>query len=462
MIKMLTQERVLAAKKVQNLSNYSVVLLFFALAVWVVVPIVGIFPLLLSVQLNLLKPGKKSKSEIFLNNLLLILVVFTVSVFFSSVSVGSVKLDLIRYIGSYKQLDRLTPFEAAESYGAGFEFIIYLLAYPVYYLTNGAAYAFLFNHALIINTLVVFVISKRLSAKYYPILLMLVFSTPAYYFQMQVMRHALSNTFLMAAIATIESSGISFFVFSFLSAFSHFSNFIYVAILVFLRIITKPQISFLKIFNLKNIKIRKNKKTNRMLAISILGLIFIVALLGFSMGKSSLSPIISFVQELGFSDIARSVETRSIYYEKYNEGGDLRNIFTIYLLFIGIGGLISILDKQNISTQKLALTIIFLIQFIVYVFVVTTGFAGRACYLLLSMNGIFYALIIESKLTKIKILNVMVFSFVGLIFMHYIRNFLIQLAQGWIMGEEHIFFGGQPLQMNLFDYIKFFIDATPN
>jgi len=459
---MLTQERVLAAKKVQNLSNYSVVLLFFALAVWVVVPIVGIFPLLLSVQLNLLKPGKKSKSEIFLNNLLLILVVFTVSVFFSSVSVGSVKLDLLGYIAKYQQLDRLTPFEAAESFGAGFEFIIYLLAYPVYYLTNGAAYAFLFNHALIINTLVVFVISKRLSAKYYPILLMLVFSTPAYYFQMQVMRHALSNTFLMAAIATIESSGISFFVFSFLSAFSHFSNFIYVAILVFLRIITKPQISFLKIFNLKNIKIRKNKKTNRMLAISILGLIFIVALLGFSMGTSFLNHIISFVQGLGFSDIARIVETRIIFYEKYNEGAGLSIIFTIYSLFIGIGGLISILDQQNISTQKLALTIIFLIQFIVYVFVVTTGFAGRACYLLLSMNGIFYALIIESKLTKIKILNVMVFSFVGLIFMHYIRNFLIQLAQGWIMGEEHIFFGGQPLQMNLFDYIKFFIDATPN
>lgn len=114
MIKMLTQERVLAAKKVQNLSNYSIVVLFFALAVWVVVPIVGIFPLLLSVQLNLLKPGKKSKSEIFLNNLLLILVVFTVSVFFSSVSV---KLDLIGYIADYQQLDRLTPFEAAESYG---------------------------------------------------------------------------------------------------------------------------------------------------------------------------------------------------------------------------------------------------------------------------------------------------------------------------------------------------------
>ncbi|BCU11901.1 hypothetical protein MAN88_24650 [Microcystis aeruginosa] len=459
MIKMLTQERVLAAKKVQNLSNYSVVLLFFALAVWVVVPIVGIFPLLLSVQLNLLKPGKKSKSEIFLNNLLLILVVFTVSVFFSSVSV---KLDLIRYIANYQQLDRITPFEAAESFGAGFEFIIYLLAYPVYYLTNGAAYAFLFNHALIINTLVVFVISKRLSAKYYPILLMLVFSTPAYYFQMQVMRQALSNTFLMAAITTIESSGISFFVFLFLSAFSHFSNFIYVAILVFLRIITKPQISFLKIFNLKNIKIRKTQKTNRMLAISILGLILIVALLGFFIGISSLSPIISFVQELGFSDIARTVETRSIYYEKYNEGAGLSIILITYWLFMGIGGVISILDKQNISTQKLALTIIFSIQFIVYIFVVNTGFAWRACFLLLSMNGLFYALIIESKLTKIKPLNIIAFIFVGLMFMYNIRTFLIQLAQGWLMGEEHIFFGGQPLQMNLFDYIKFFIDATPN
>ena len=459
MIKMLTQERVLAAKKVQNLSNYSIVVLFFALAVWVVVPIVGIFPLLLSVQLNLLKPGKKSKNEIFLNNLLLILVVFTVSVFFSSVSV---KLDLIKYIDSYKQLDRLTPFEAAESYGAGFEFIIYLLAYPVYYLTNGDAYAFLFNHALIINTLVVFVISKRLSAKYYPILLMIVFSTPSYYFQMQVMRHALSNTFLMAAIATIESSGISFFVFSFLSSFSHFSNFIYVSNLFFLRIITKPQISSLKIFNLKNIKIRKNKKTNRMLAISILGLILIVALLGFFIGISSLSPIISFVQELGFSDIARTVETRSIYYEKYNEGAGLSIILITYWLFMGIGGLISILDKQNISTQKLALTIIFLIQFIVYIFVVNTGFAWRACFLLLSMNGLFYALIIESKLTKIKLLNIMVFSFVGLTVVFSIRIFLVQLAQGWLMGEEHIFFGGQPLQMNLFDYIKFFIDATPN
>lgn len=458
MIKMLTQERVLAAKKVQNLSNYSIVVLFFALAVWVVVPIVGIFPLLLSVQLNLLKPGKKSKSEIFLNNLLLILVVFTVSVFFSSVSV---KLDLIGYIADYQQLDRLTPFEAAESYGAGFEFIIYLLAYPVYYLTNGAAYAFLFNHALIINTLVVFVISKRLSAKYYPILLMIVFSTPTYYFQIQVIRHALSNTFLMAAIATIESSGISFFVFLFLSAFSHFSSFIYVAILVFLRIITKPQISFLKIFNLKNIKIRENKKPNRMLAISILGLILIVALLGFFIGISSLSPIISFVQELGFSDIARSVETRSIYYEKYSEGAGLSIILITYWLFIGIGGLISILHKQTISTQKLALTIIFLIQLIACIFVAMTGFAWRAFFLLLSMNGLFHAIIMESKLTKIKLLNIMVFSFVGLMFVFSIRGFLVQLAQGWLTGEQHIFFGGQPLQMNLFDYIKFFIDATP-
>lgn len=456
---MLTQERVLASKNVHNLSNYSIVVLFVALAVWIVVPIVGIFPLLLSVQLNLLKPGKKSKSEIFLNNLLLILVVFTVSVFFSSVSV---KLDLIGYIANYQQLDRLTPFEASESYGAGFEFIIYLLAYPVYFLTNGSAYAFLFNHALIINTLVIFVISKRLSAKYYPILLMLVFSTPAYYFQMQVMRHALSNTFLMAAIANIESSGISFFIYSFLSAFSHFSNFIYVAILIFLRTIFNLQISFLKIINLKTIKTRKNKKINRMLAISILGLIFIVALLVFSMGTSFLNPLISLIAGLGFSDIARIVETRNIFYEEYNPGAGASIVLIILYLFMGIGGFISILDKENISNQKLALTVILFIQFIIYIFVVTTGFVWRACFLLLSMYGLFCVLIIESKLTKIKPLNIIAFIFVGLMFMYNIRTFLLQLAQGWLNGKPHIFFGGQPLHMNLFDYIKFFIDATPN
>lgn len=275
------------------------------------------------------------------------------------------------------------------------------------------------------------------------------------------MRHALSNTFLMAAIVTIESSGISFFVFSFLSAFSHFSNSVYVAILVFLRIITKPQISFLKIISLKNIKIRKNQKTNRMLAISILGLVLIVALLGFFMGTSSLAPIISVVQELGFSDTARVLGIRSAFYEKYSEGEGLSIIFIIYWLFIAIGGLISILDRQTISTQQLALMMIFLFQFIAYIFVVTTGFAWRAYFLLLSMTGLFCALIIKSKLTKIKLLNIMVFSFVGLIVMFFIRSFLVQLAQGWLIGEEHIFFGGQPLQMNLFDYIKFFIDATP-
>jgi hypothetical protein len=34
------------------------------------------------------------------------------------------------------------------------------------------------------------------------------------------------------------------------------------------------------------------------------------------------------------------------------------------------------------------------------------------------------------------------------------------LAGGWIVAKEHIFFNGSPLQMTIFDYIVFFINAN--
>jgi hypothetical protein len=37
-----------------------------------------------------------------------------------------------------------------------------------------------------------------------------------------------------------------------------------------------------------------------------------------------------------------------------------------------------------------------------------------------------------------------------------------QMFQGWIVGSEHVFFNGRPLEMTLFDYLDFFINASPN
>jgi hypothetical protein len=446
-MKMLTQERALTkTSNIHHLSNYSIVVLLLGLAVWIWVPIVGIFPLLLSVQLNLLKSDKLSKKIVFLNNLVLILVVFTISVFLSSYTVVS---DTVTYVQEYQQLDKLSPFDLAR--GNGFEFVSLLLVYPVYYLTNGSVYAFLFTQALIINTLVVFVISKGLSKKYYPVLLMIVCSsstgTFSYYSQMLFMRHFLSNIFLMSAVATIESR-VSFWIYSFLSFFSHLSNLFYVFILIFIKFISQINAAINRF-----LKIRKTKKKY------ILAIIFIfVLLLSFLYFNLNLKdPIRFFIEQLkvvGLTDISNYLGDRSASYSDYSKDDYemSRNQFFRAYIFTGVGFLLYFW-KNNISVKFSALLSFLILQLLSYSIVLSTGFNSRIILLITSMYGFFYTGMIESKIKIIKI-------FLGIIVTYNVVSFLKQASREF--APLLTFFNGQPLQMTLFDYIEFFIKATPN
>jgi glucan phosphoethanolaminetransferase (alkaline phosphatase superfamily) len=147
-MRILTQKRTVLKNNIRNFNLYSIAFLFISLAIWFLMPIVGIFPLLIFVQLNLLKSDNLSKNIVFLNNLVLILVVLTVCILLTSYTIYS---DLVNYVQTYEQLGHLNPLDATLSYGIGTEFIPFFLAYVVYNLTNGSVYHYLLMHLLLIH-----------------------------------------------------------------------------------------------------------------------------------------------------------------------------------------------------------------------------------------------------------------------------------------------------------------------
>lgn len=438
-MKTLTQE------DIRNLNPYNTAFLLISLVVWICLPIVGIFPLLLSVQLNLLSNKNQSRNIDLLNNLVLIIVVFTVCIFFTSYTIYS---DLVVYVKTYEQLYKLNPFEAALFYGTGIEFIPLLFAYLVYYLTSGSVYAYLFSHAFIINTLVVFVISKRLSAKYYPALLMLVFSTPYYYWQVPIIRHSLSNTFLMVAITFIESSRSSFLFYLILAFFSHSSNILNIASLIFMKIYQKGK---------SNIVIRFFIKNKAIVIFAIFGLIVFLFF-----NKLSLSIILPFMRLFIDVDKYSNLEKTLESYDNYYVGTGF-SLNTIIFTFIQIHMLFILFLKRDIPLKNLALIFIFSIQFISYTYSLINSTNWRVYFLMLSMYGLFYIpnailLYVRNNL----LLNMTLIVSVCVIFTFNCWQFFPGLVEGWIVAPEHIFFNGIPLQMTLVDYIIFFVNAIPN
>ncbi|MHC5861715.1 hypothetical protein [Nostoc sp.] len=455
-MEILTQKRTVLKNNIRNFNLYSIGFLFISLAIWFLMPIVGIFPLLVFVQLNLLKSDNLSKNIVFLNNLVLILVVLTVCIFLTSYTIYS---DLVYYVQTYEQLGHLNPLDATLSYGTGTEFIPFFIAYIVYNLTNGSVYHYLFINALIINTLVVFVISKRLSSKYYPILLIVVFSTPFYYFQVPIIRHSLSNTFLMAAIAFIESSGVSFFAYLFLALFSHFSNIINIGILLFLKI-SKNKFKSITLNN-------KAKKSIQIITKFAILIIFISAVIFvcFS-GGISLTIILPLINLFNLNESSSFMaENKLSNYDTYGDmvGGSLFD--KIFFLFMQITIFISLIKTKDIIIFKrkdLALIIIFSIQIISYISGVISLVNWRIYYFLISMHGLFYIPIMKNIIPKNVFWNYIIVILVAGIITYNLSLFFRGLIGGWIVAPEHIFFNGRPLEMTVFDYIEFFINATPN
>lgn len=434
--------------KLNNLrrpSDLKLPLLFLGLAVWVVVPILGVFPLLMFIQLDLLRSKKTEKGIFSLNNIILALVVLTIVVYVSSFDVFA---DTKVYLDIYERLGRRGPFDNYFSQSR-FEFVLFLFFYPIYWLSNGSTYWCLVIFALFTNSLITFHISKKLSPRYYPTLLIILFSNFMYYSQVFYMRQFFSIVWVMAAIAALDSSMVWFIACSALAIFSHLTSAMYIAIAFSLKF-GSVIVSYIKI------KWQKKDKIFFYFAIGILltiiGYIALIIYRNPQQIYSYVNSVLNYVpqQQLG-SSLQKSVDS----YDKRDT--DLF-VFTIYraIATVTIGMFVLLRNYKQISSKIVALIAVFALSVLQIAFIQVTGFNQRIAYLFLAFFGLFLAIGLDSDnkvkdLSAISLLTILMatantYNFIGL-------QVYMEDTTGWS------FFDGQPLAMSVYDYIVYFFSS---
>lgn len=200
--------------------NDKAIFLFLGLGLWVFIPILGIFPLILFIHLN---HKKNSKLNIFIS----LLVILTITIFVSSMDIIS---DTAIYVDNYRNFATKTPFEISGS--GGLEFVLWLVSYPVYKISHGSNYAFVFFWFLVFNALTFWVIAKGFSPRNYGLLLLFIVSSPAYLgFQGFLVRQYLATLIFLIAIINLDKKLVMWGLYI-LSLLTHVANLIYLPMLL--------------------------------------------------------------------------------------------------------------------------------------------------------------------------------------------------------------------------------------
>ena len=432
-------------KNIHSLYELRLPVLFFGFAVWVVMPILGIFPLLLSIQLYLISPGSKKAKFFSLTNILLLLVVLTVSLYASSINVFA---DTRNYLDVYKTIDTKGIFDN-EYVRDRFEFVPFAFLYLLHILTDGSEYWCLLLFSFSINSTVAFLISKKISEQYYPTLLIIIFSTFFYYSHVFYMRQFLSIVLMLIAIAYLESSWLIFIFWSFLAFFSHFSTALYIAICIVSKLF----------FSLKKrIKIKYDKNNRILLYVFLAFLFSILLFVGiqiYSNPKAIYGYVSTILDLLPQKTLSTSIQDRVNVYD----GRDAELFaFTIFraVAMACIGIFVVAKGYKKLTPKLLALDFIYLLSIFQIAFILVTGFNQRIAFFFLAFYGFLFHIGLNQtdKLKPFGIISSLtMFTAAANTF-----NFLtIQVTMidstGWS------FFDGQPLSMSLFDYILYFFQS---
>lgn len=438
-------------KNIQNVTQLKLPLLFFSLAVWVSFPILGVFPFLLTIQLDLLKPNSKPSKFFSFHSLILILVLLTVAIYLSAFDVFA---DTRIYLNLYENLDRHSPFDNYIS-KQRFEVVLFLFLAVINFLSNESTFWCLFSLALLNNSFVIFYISKRLSPKYYPTLLIIIFSSYFYYSQVFYMRQFLALVLVLAAIVNIESNIILFILFSLLAVFSHTASVVY--ILVCLLVFTLNTV--IKI--LRKFGWRKIDKI--LLYISLFFIVVSLLYLGIQIYNNPqaiyrlINNLLDFVPQ---EKIARSVQERIA--EDQGRDRDLFE-FSIFLAMAMLSTGIFIIARsyRQISLKMITMIALYIVSVLQILLIISTGFNQRVAYLFLAFFGLFFSIGLDDQQlnpnNKIKNFS-LVSAMTILMAVANTYNFLnIQVNMIDIDGWS--FFNKHPLSFSLFDYITYFFTS---
>jgi EpsG family len=397
--------------------NDKAIYLFLGLALWFVSPILGIFLLLLFVHLN-------QKQDSKLNLLILLTVIITVTAFVSSVDIRG---DLAVYVTNYERLGKETPFEIAG--GGGVEFVMWLFSYPIYLLSGGSKYAFVFCWSLAINLLTFLVIIKVFSPKNYALLGLFIVTTPNFIgYQAFLLRQYIATMIFLIALIYIDKKFLMWSLYL-LSVFTHIANLLYFPILL--------------LYN--KIKILESKIT-----------VFIMVFVGITAAFSAsiVFDLASIVAKFLPSQYASVLLIKTYRYGREQvESQDLGIAFVEqFILFVVIILLVN--NKGAKNPQEKVLKFLYPI-FLAVMFMGRNIFlfSNRFAFIFFPFGGLFYYFIIEHKLKIFKQEIIVSLLLAKIVYFVYFMNIMNN-------GETVLsFMHGNTLGSNLFDYIEIVYDG---
>lgn len=397
--------------------NDKVIFLFIGLALWFISPILGIFALLYFVHLN-----KKENSR--LNLLVILVVVITLTVFVSSVDIIS---DLAVYVDNYEMLGKETPFEV--SGGGGFEFVMWLLSYPIYLFSGGSRYAFVFFWSLAINLATFFVIVKAFSPKNYALLALFIVSTPNFIgYQAFLLRQYIATVIFLIALIFIDKK-VWMWSLYLLSILTHIGNILYLPILL--------------LYN--KVKFLESKVT-----------VFLIVLFGITAAFSTsiIFDLSSFIAKFLPSPYSSIILIKTYRYGRQQVQSEDLGIAFVEQVIVFLIIIFLVNNKVVKNTQEKVLKFLYPI----FLAIMLMGrniflFSNRFAFIFFPFGGLFYYFIIEHKL---KIFKKEIILYLLLIKIVYFIYFMNSMNDGKTVLT---FMHGNTLGSNLFDYIEIVYDG---
>ena len=397
--------------------NDKVIFLFIGLALWFFSPILGIFALLYFVHLN-----KKENSR--LNLLIILVVVITLTVFVSSVDIIS---DLAVYVDNYEMLGKETPFEV--SGGGGFEFVMWLLSYPIYLFSGGSRYAFVFFWSLAINLATFFVIVKAFSPKNYALLALFIVSTPNFIgYQAFLLRQYIATVIFLIALIFIDKK-VWMWGLYLLSILTHIGNILYLPILLLY----------------KKVKILESKVT-----------VFFIVLFGITAAFSTsiIFDLSSFIAKFLPSPYSSIILIKTYRYGRQQVQSEDLGIAFVEQVIVFLIIIFLVNNKVVKNPQEKVLKFLYPI----FLAIMLMGrniflFSNRFAFIFFPFGGLFYYFIIEHKL---KIFKKEIIIYLLLAKIAYFIYFMNIMNDGKTVLT---FMHGNTLGSNLFDYIEIVYDG---
>ena len=386
--------------------------LFLGLALWFFIPILGIFPLLFFVHLN-------QKHNSTLNLLINILVALTITTFVSSLDVIS---DLAVYVDNYEKLGKENPF--AISGGRGVEFVMWVFSYPIYLVSNGSRYAFVFGLSLLFNILTFLVITKRFSPQNYGLLALFIVSSPNFLgYQGFLVRQYFATVIFLVAVIYVDKKPLMWGIYI-ISLCTHVANLLYLPVLI--------------LYN----------KT-RLLKSNVVKILLIIAGFTLSFSTSIVYNIASISEKFLPSQYASIILAKTFRYSRVQEeASDFGITFAEHLIVFLI--IIFLVKNKNLkSSQEKILHFLYP----VFLFILFIGrdiqlFSNRFAFILFPFAGLFYYLLIEFE-WKIFKREIITFLLIGKI--AYFCYFLLSVDKGDVAFN---YMDNRVLSSNIFDYIE--------